>query len=251
MHFHKIQPFSCYNLSMNVFASIGIVILAMLIMASLQLVPGVFALFHHYSLGKYSFQKTSRLSLFFILGTEIISAFLFIASFFIASILFLNDLDPRNNIVTWIFVGIFASLTIVSFFFYFRHPHSKDTILFLPRRYASALNQRANNVKKPTDAFTLGALSNIYELIFTLPLYIITATEIMYMHTEYFADDLLTILYILISAIPLLNMYLSFLLGHNLADIERSRIKDKTFHRFSISLGYITIMILMVFFRIA
>ena len=62
---------------MNVFASIGIVLLAMLIMASLQLVPGVFALFFHYALGKHSLKKASGLGLFFILDAEIISAFLF------------------------------------------------------------------------------------------------------------------------------------------------------------------------------
>lgn len=235
---------------MSVFASIGIVIIAMLIMASLQLVPGVFALFHHYALGKYSRRNASSLSLFFILGTEIISAFLFIASFFIASVIFLNDLNPRNNVITWIFVGIFAALSITSFFFYFRHPYSKDTVLFLPRRFALILNKRAHDVKTPSDAFILGALSNIYELVFTLPLYIITAAEIMYMHTEYIADNLLTILYILISAVPLLIMYFSFLSGKTLADIERSRVKDKTFHRFAISFGYFTIMILTIFFRI-
>ena len=251
MGFPKMQPFLWYNSNMSVFASIGIVVLAMLIMASLQLVPGVFAIFFHYAHGKYSFKKASRFSLFFILGSEIISALLFIASFYISYILFLNDLNPRNNILTWIFTGVFFALSIACFFFYYRHPHSKDdTQLFISRKLAQTLDSRAKSSKTPSDAFTLGALSNICELPITLPLYIITATEIMYMHTEYFADDAMTILYILTSSIPLIYLYWRFRIGQNLAIIQRSRIKDKTFSRFAISFSFLTIAILIICFRI-
>ena len=236
---------------MNVFASIGIVILAMLIMASLQLVPGIFALFFHYTSGKYSSKKASSLSLYFILGSEIISAFLFISAFLISYILFLNDLNPRNNVLTWIFIGIFVALSVACFFFYYRSPRSKNTELFIPRKYARILNLRAKSVKTPSDAFVLGALSNTYELVITLPLYIVTATEIMYMHSEYFADDVMTILYIIISSIPLLCMYHSFRIGHNLAHIQRTRVKDKPFLRIIISFSFFTIALLIICFRIA
>lgn len=235
---------------MNVFVSVGIVILAMLIMASLQLVPGVFALFYHYASGKYSRKRASTLSLFFIIGAEIISAFLFIAAVYISYILFINDMDPHNNIVTWAFVGILIALSITSFFFYFRHPRSKDSELFIPRKYAKALILRTSKVKSQSDAFALGALCNIPEIIFTLPLYIITATEIIYMHNEYIADDLLTIIYILISTVPLILLYFSFHRHHNLADVIRTRIRDKTFHRLCLSLSYATIAILIICFRI-
>ena len=235
---------------MNVFVSVGIVILAMLIMGSLQLVPGVFALLYHYASGKYSTKKASTFGLFFIIGAEIISAFLFITSIYISNALFINDLDPHNNILTWISIGILIALSITSFFFYFRHSHSKDTELFVPRRIADNLNLRASRVKSPSDAFALGVVSNIPEMIFTLPLYIITATEIIYMHTEYIADDFLTIVYILISAIPLLIVYYSFRTKHNLATIMRSRIHNKTFHRLCLSLSYATIAVLMICFRI-
>lgn len=235
---------------MSVLSSVGIVILAMVIMASLQLLPGIFALFYHYSLGKYGESKASSFSLFFIIGTEITSAFLFMSAFYIAYVLFLNDLSPRNNILTWILIGILIALFAISFFFYYRRPHSKDTQLFIPRSFAKNLDLRAKTAKSPSDAFVLGALANVYELPFTLPLYLVTATEIMHMHTEYFADDLLTILYILVSTIPLICLYYSFRSGHNLADIQRSRVRDKTFHRILISLSYFTIAILIICFRI-
>ena len=235
---------------MSVFISVGIVLLAMLIMASLQLVPGVFALFSHYAIGRFSRSKASGLALWFILGSEIITVLFFIIAVYLSYVLFLNDLSPRNNIVTWIFIGILIALSIASFFFYFRHSNSKDTELFIPRRLAKSFNNRARRAKTPSDAFILGALSNIPELIFTMPLYIITATEIIYTHTEYIADDLLTVLYIIVSTIPLFIMYHSFHSKHNLADIIRSRIHDKTFHRFCLSFSYATIAILIICFRI-
>ena len=235
---------------MSVFISVGIVIIAMLIMASLQLVPGVFALFYHYASGKYTKKRTSTLGLFFILGSEIIAAFFFISAIYIADVLFINDLSPHNNVLTWAFIGILIALSLISFLFYYRHPYSKDTELFIPRRFAKALNLRASRVKSPSDAFVLGALSNVPELVFTLPLYIITATEIIYMHTEYIADDLLTVLYILVSAIPLFIVYYSFRSHHNLADVMRARVHDKRFHRLCLSLSFITIAILIICFRI-
>ncbi|MBR2840034.1 hypothetical protein IKE82_01750 [Candidatus Saccharibacteria bacterium] len=235
---------------MSVFISVGIVILAMLIMVSLQLVPGVFALFYHYALGKYSKKQASALAIFFIIGTEIIAAFLFVTSIYIADILFLNDLDPRNNVLTWIFAGILIALSFASFFLYYRHPHAKDSELFIPRKFAKALDLRAKRVKTPSDAFALGAFSNIPELLFTLPLYIITATEIIYSHTEYFADDFLTIIYILVPTIPLFILYYAFYFNHNLAHVIKTRIHDKTFHRFCLGFSYLTIAILIICFRI-
>ena len=246
----RLQPFLWYNFSMSVFISVGIVILAMLIMASLQLVPGVFALFYHYASGKYSHKKVSALSLCFILGAEIIAVVLFVSALYISYTLFINDLDPHNNVLTWMFIGILIALSIASFFFYFRNSRGDDSKLFIPRDFAQSLDLRARKVKKPSDAFALGVFSNVPELIFTFPLYIITATEIMYMHTEYLADDFLTVLYIIISAIPLLITYYSFRSGKNLADIMRSRIRDKAFHRLCLSLSYATIAILIICFRI-
>ena len=72
----------------------------------------------------------------------------------------------------------------------------------------------------------------------------------MYMHTEYFADNTLTVLYILVSTIPLINTYHRFRIGQNLATVHRARVKDKAFYRFTISISFITIAILIICFRI-
>ena len=241
-----LQPLLCYNFSMSVFASIGIVILSMLIMAFLQIVPGVFALSYHYALGKYSRKHASALALFFILGAEVISACLFLSSYYLVYVFFLGHSRPEESYLVWLIAGIFIALALSCFFYYYR---KKSTATFLSREHAKALQIQAQKIRKPSDAFTLGALSNTCELVFTLPLYIITAIEIMEMHTEYTADSLLTVLYILTPTIPLIIIYFKFHAHHNLADILKSRAKDKTFTKLILAFSYLAIAILILYFR--
>ncbi len=238
----------CYNLNMNIFASLGIVILAMLIMGSLQLTPGVFALFYHYTLGKFSKSKASYLSLFFILGTEIISACLFLFSYYLTYVFFLGKFRPEHTVFAWIAVGVLIALSIGSFFFYFRW--EKGTKLFVARSFAKALDDYARNIKTRSDAFALGAFASTCEIIFTLPLYIITAVEIIEMSCENYTSDFLTIIYILTAAVPLFVVRWLFKSGRNLADIQKTRAKDKNFTRLILGFSYLMIAILIICFKI-
>ena len=232
---------------MNVFISLGIVILAMLIMASLQLTPGVFAIFYHYALGKFSKAKASYLSIFFILGAEIIAACLYLSIFYLTCIFFFDNLQPEITVPFWTLAGILIALGILSFFVYYRR--GSGTKLFIPRKYAKALDASAKSVKTRSDAFLLGALAGTCELVFTLPLYIVTCIEIMKMGAAGFSSNLLTIIYILIPVIPLYIIRWKYQTGHNLADIERTRIRDKNFTRFILAFSYIMIAILIICFR--
>lgn len=231
---------------MTAFASLGIVILSMLIMSSLQIVPGIFALFYHYALGKHSRDHASVLGLFFILGVEVLSACLFISSYYLISLLFLDRLRPENSYFVWLSAGIALALSASSFFFYYR---KNSSATFLSRHYAKNIYRYARKINRPSDAFTLGAMSNVCELAFTLPLYIITAIEIMEMHTEYIADDFLTILYIVTPTIPLFVIYYKYHSHHNLADILKSRAKDKHFTKFILGFSYLAIALLILIFR--
>ena len=232
---------------MSIFISLGIVILAMLIMGSFQLTPGVFALFYHYALGNYSKAKASYLSLFFILGAEIITTCLYLSIFYLTCIFFFDNLHPETSILFWTLAGILIALGFISFFFYFRR--GNGTKLFIPRKYAEALDISAKSVKTRSDAFMLGALSGTCELVFTLPLYLVTCVEIMKMGAEGFSSNLLTIIYILTPVIPLFFLRWKFQSGHNLADIQRSREKDKAFTRILLSTCYILIAVLIICFR--
>lgn len=242
------QPLTCYNLSMRVFVPVGIIILAMVIMFSLQLVPGVFAIFHHYALGKYSKKRASILSLFFILGAEVVSACLFMSCFYFAYLLFFGFDHPETSFIAYILAGVIIALAIMSFFFYYRR--GPGTQLFIPRSFAVALRRYARSASSRSDAFMLGALSGVCELVFTFPLYIITSIEIMEMSISHLSNNVLTVLYIIAPIVPLVLIAYRYHSGRNLADIQRSRVKDKHFTRFIMSLSYLIIAILIICFRI-
>lgn len=233
---------------MSFFVSLGIVVMAMLIMACLQLQPGIFSLFYHYASGKYSKSRASDLSVFFILGAETAAACFFFCSYLLANLFFLYKFRPETSFFAWIMVGVLIALAVMGLFCYFR-PGS-GTRLFISRRCAHNLSTHAQKAKSRSDAFVLGALSGVCELPFTLPLYLITSIEIMEMAVEFYPSNLLTILYIIVPTIPLFVIRWRFQTGHNLADIQRSRVKDKYFTRIILCLSYLTITILFIYFRI-
>lgn len=233
---------------MTVFVSVGIIILAMLIMASMQLTPGTFLLFYHSALGKYSKSKVSFLTLYFFLGVETISAFLFLSCYMLTNACFLFTSCPEKSVLAWILVGILFALTFLFFFLYYRN--NKTTELFISRRLASCLQQKAAKAKTRSDAFALGATSSICELVFTFPLYIITSIEIMGLGNNFVVADFLTLLYVFTPIIPVTIIYTRFRTGHNLVDIQKRRIKNINFAKFLVCLTYITIAILIICFRI-
>ncbi len=232
---------------MSVFTSLGIVILAMVIMGSLQLSPGVFALLYHYASGKYSKNKASHLAFFFILGVEVLAACVFLFAHYIVYILFIGQSNPLDSILYWAIAGILFALSAISLFFYYRRgPGSR---LFISREHARSLDNYAKTASTPADAFSLGAFSTVCELLFTLPLYLITALELMRMSTEFFTSPLLTVIYIIVPTIPLFIIRLQFKRGHNLADFQRTRAKDKNFTRFVLCLCYLVLAVLIIQFR--
>ena len=243
------QPFSCYNISMSFYISLGVVLLAVLIMAFLQLQPGAFSLLCHYCKGKYSKARTSDMTLFFILGVEVSSACLFLCSYCFTNIFFLYCFRPEDSFWAWIATGIIVALAFVSLFGYYRP--GRGTKLFISRKYAKALDTRARTAKSRSDAFALGAFSGMAELVFTLPLYILTSVEIMEMSVMFTPSYFFTILYILAPTIPLFMLRWTFKSGRNLAEIQRLRVRDKNFTRFILFISYLTIAALMIIFRIA
>lgn len=242
------QPLTCYNLTMSFFISLGIIILAMLIMSCLQLQSGIFALLYHYTSGKYSKKRASDLTLFFILGVETAAACLFLFSFYASNLLFLFQLHPETSFVAWIIIGVLIALSLTSLFCYFR-PEA-GTKLFISRKHAKLLDYQARQTKSRSNSFILGILTGIHELPFTLPLYIITSIEIAELSINPFLKNIFTILYILAPTIPLFIIRWKFQIGQNLADIQKSRSKNKTFVRTILCSCYIVIAILFICFRI-
>lgn len=207
---------------MSIVISVIILILSMLISFCLQLTPGTFALFYHYALGKTNAKKADDQSLSFILGVEIFITAIWLLIYFSIFLFFYYNFN-FSNIVFYIMAGVFFAEAIIMPFLYYRKGNS--TALFIPRRIAKGILNRIAKIRNRSDCILLGALTGLFELIFTLPLYIISASILL--NFDALPRVLTIALYLTLSVLPLFIIRCSFRLGHNLADIERFRVKIK------------------------
>ena len=232
---------------MSVLTSLGILVLTMLILAFLQLVPSVFSLFLHFTSGQYSKLKASDLAVFFILGTETFTVLILLFIYFLLSnspqLFWVLD----NPIFSWLIAGILAALGILIFILYFRR--RSRTELFISRQLARSFQTRAKTIKTRSDAFAFGFTSALPELIFTFPLYLVSAITIMQLGPDAFTRAGLIILLAIFAILPLLINFFLTSTGHTLADSLRFRTRNHYFFRTCLALFYLltaTIIILGV-----
>ena len=205
-----------------------------------QLSSGVLALQTHYALGKFSRSKASSLALFFILGVETLVTIIWC---FALSVV----LPITSQIVFWIIAGILVIESTASIFFYYRK--SPGTELFISRPVAKAFEARAKNIKNRSDAFMLGLLSGVPELVFTLPLYFL-ASIILPSIGLVFSSAIYILIYMLLAVTPLFIIHVLYRTDHYLPDIERVRIKLKPFIRFFLFVGFLLLALLIINFGI-
>ena len=233
---------------MSVFTSLGILILSTLIIASMKLIPGVFALLLHYASGKFSKTKVNDLSIFFIFGTETMIALILFLISILAFSISPETLNLGNNMFTWIIIGILIALSLIVFFFYYRK--DPGTKLFISRKVAKSLDQKACLVKTRSDAFVLGFFSGLPELFLVIPIYLVSIISITQISTCASYYSALIILLDIIAISPLFLIHGLFQTNHNLADIGKLRTKNKTFFRIFISLLYLLLAILIIIFEV-
>ena len=220
-----------------------IFLLLALIQGFLQLSPGVFAIFYHQISGKKSRKAADDLSLFYILGIEFFTALIFLLVYVAIYIIFSKQAQIALNIILWILAGILFLESIGVFVFYYRR--GQGTQLFINRRIAKSLTTHAASAKTRLDAFALGFITSSLETIFTLPLFIILATGTMQLID--FPRYPIVISYIIVTILPIFVVRGLYRYGHNLANIEHFRTRNKAFFRVAISLCYIALAIILIF----
>ena len=227
---------------MNVLVSVLILFLAMLIQVFMQLSPGIFALFYHYALGKKSRQKADDLSPYFILGYE-----LFIAAIFFIPCIFIFNLDHYSLIdfkyLSWVLAGIFVAEAFASLFFYYRK--GKTTELFLSRKFAKGIEHRAKRINTKPDAFILGFLSSLPELLFTLPLYL--AVIVALIDFTILPRATVLILFLIVALSPLFWLFAYYHTDHHLANFIRLRLKLKPLVKTILFLGFLSLATIIIF----
>lgn len=227
---------------MSVFTSLGILILSMLILAFLQLSPGIFSLLFHYASGKYSRNKASDLAIFYIFGVETITATIFLIIYFIFCALASFSIDFDLLTIPFCLVLIFYSAFCLLFYF----KKSPGTKLFIPRSLAKKFDQKAKSVKNRSDSFVLGAISTVPELFITIPIYCISAIEIMKIGETPLIRATFVILLILSSILQQIIMHFLKHFHFSLADFQKFRTKNKLFFR--IFLAFLLFLLAILIF---
>lgn len=228
---------------MDMFIPMSEVLLAALVHASLQLQLGSLLLLYHASLGKHVRKKTKTLVGCYIAG---IGTLVFLS---VAAICFVFDrffgaaLYPEEIVIV---VSMLIALAVIVWGFYYKR--GKSTELWLPRTVARFIDKRARETNSNTEAFSLGVLTSLAEMPFTLVLFIVAANSILKLPG--FWQITAVTLYALVAIIPPMILRLAVRKGETIADVQRWRVKHKSFMRIISGVGFLILGIFLFAFEV-
>jgi len=219
------------------------VFLAAVIHATLQLSLGALLLLYHASLGKHVRKKTRFLVDSYIsgLGTLVflsLGAIIFILDRYFGKPLYIEELV--------VVVGMLVALAIAAWFVYYRR--GKSTELWLPRSVARFIDKRAKLTNSNTEAFSLGLLTSLAEMPFTLVLFVVAANSTMVLPPMY--QILAVAMYTLITIIPPVVLRFAIRKGQTVVSIQRWRVKHKTFFRLLTGVGFLVLAFFLFTFEV-
>lgn len=216
------------------FIPFGEVFLAAAVHASLQLELGSLLLLYHASLGKHIRRRTKRLVNNYIVGIGVLTLLALTGFCFLMDRYFGGALYPEELTVV---VIMLVAVAILVWAFYYRH--GRSTELWLPRSVARYINRRAKNTNSNIEAFTLGVLTSLAEMPFTLVLILVAANSILALPFDYQIGA--AALYVVIVILPVVVMRLAIRRGQTVADVQRWRVKHKNFFRVMSGIGFLVL----------
>ncbi|MDO4967242.1 MAG: hypothetical protein Q4E70_00525 [Candidatus Saccharibacteria bacterium] len=221
----------------------GTILLAALVHASLQLGLGALLLLYHASLGKHIKKKTKQLASNYILGVTLLTVLIVSTAAFIIGTITSSSLSVETLAII---VGILLMLAIIIWFFYYRTRRSTE--LWLPKSVARYIGTRAKLTESNTEAFSLGMLSSLAEIPFSIVLMILAGNSILGLpiNLQIFA----VLLYTFIAILPLFILRLSIRRGNTVVDVQKWRMKNKEFLKVMTGVGFMTLALFIIGFRI-
>lgn len=224
-------------------APVGIIILAGVVHATLQLGLGCLLLLYHASLGKHIREKTKNLVGSFISGVGLLVIMALGAACFLISVISEGSLQPWALMVA---IGIMLVLAIIMWFFYYRR--GRATELWIPKIVARYIDNRAKVTESNTEAFSLGLLVGFAEMPFTLVLIMVSANSILAMPQLW--RGILAVVYTLLAILPLVIMRYAIRSGKTVVDVQRWRVKNKTFLKILSGVGFLVLGVFILAFQV-
>ena len=210
------------------------VFLAAVIHATLQLELGALLLLYHASLGKHVRKKTRNLVDSYIAGIGMLVFLALGATCFILGQVFGTELYAEEILIV---VGMLVALAIAAWAFYYRR--GKSTELWLPRTVARFIDKRAKETNSNTEAFSLGVLTSLAEMPWTMVLFVVAANSIIVLPSAY--QLLAVAMYTIIAIIPPIVLRIAIRKGQTVVDIQRWRVKHKSFMRVMTGVGFLVL----------
>lgn len=228
---------------MDMFIPMSEVILAALVHASLQLQLGALLLLYHASLGKHVRKKTKTIVSSYIAG---IGTLVFLA---VAAICFIFDryfgkaLYPEEMVIV---ISMLLALALIVWTLYYKR--GKSTELWLPRTVARFIDKRAKETNSNTEAFSLGVLTSLAEMPFTLVLFIVAANSILKLDGLW--QLIAVVIYTVITLLPPIILRLAVRKGETITNIQRWRVQHKTFMRVISGIGFLVLGMFLFAFEV-
>lgn len=219
------------------------VILTALVHASLQLQLGALLLLYHSSLGKHVRKKTRTIVSSYISGIGTLIFLIIAAACFVFDRFFGKALYPEEIIII---IGMLVALALVMWSFYYKR--GKSTELWLPRSVAKFIDHRAKETNSNTEAFSLGVLTSLAEMPFTLVLFIVAANSVLKLPGLW--QLVAIVIYTVIAIIPAVILRFAVRRGSTITAIQRWRVKHKTFMRVISGAGFLVLGIFLFAFEV-
>jgi len=228
---------------LTIFSAVGVIILAALAHASLQMNLGSLLLLYHESLGKHIKKRTKFLVTNYISGVTFLIITSLAATAYFIHLFFGANLSV---ICLTILTSLLVALTICIWLFYYRS--GRSTELWLPKPIANYIARRAKQTDSNIEAFSLGVLSVVAELPFILALMLVSADSFLKLPALW--QIVMILIYTAISVMPLVVLKLSIRHGKTAAEIQKWRLDNLDFTKLISSILFITLGLFLIAFKL-
>ena len=225
------------------FVALGIVLLSGVVHATLQLGLGCLLLLYHASLGRHIRAKTRNLVGSFISGVGLMVFLTLAAACFLIAVIANDGLSTVSLVAL---ISIMLVLAIIMWFFYYRR--GRSTELWLPKIVARYIDGRAKVTESNTEAFSLGLLACFAEMPFTLVLIIVSANSILVLPQLW--QGIAIVSYTVLAILPLIVLRYAIRSGQTVVDVQKWRVKNKTFLRTISGVGFVVLGLFILAFKV-
>lgn len=222
---------------------IAIIILAALVQAGLQLSVGTLLLLYKSSLGRHLKKQTRRVTRGFILGAALFTLLSIGTVCFVLGNIVTGTLSKRALIV--IIIALMA-LAVAIWCFYYRS--GPGTALWVPRKVSRYLNRRARVASSGVEGAALGMVMSLGEIALSVCLLITAGNSILNLPAPW--QILGACAYAVISVAPLLILKGAIKTGRSAVEVQKWRVKNKTFLKVITGVGYLVLAVFLAAFKV-